>query len=115
MRSLNLLLVTSLIALAYFIYDVKYETRELDARVAELRKKVRDERDAVAILRAEWSHLNRPERLQRLARKHVGLRPVAGSQVVSREQLPALMLKLAPGPLAGRSGTATGQPVSAVR
>lgn len=89
MRMLSLLLVGCLIAFSFVIYEVKYETREMDQRVAALRLDIRKERDAIAILRAEWSHLNRPERVERLARKHLGLKPVLARQVFTVEQLAA--------------------------
>ena len=66
LRFVNICLVLGLVALAYVIYQVKYETRSLDADIATLNKQIDDERDAIAVLRAEWSLLNRPERIERL-------------------------------------------------
>lgn len=86
MRIVNLLLVTSLVALAFLLYQVKHESRDLQARVASLRLDIKNERDAIAVLRAEWSHLNHPERLERLARKHLGLTSVQARQVVTLDQ-----------------------------
>jgi len=84
MRFINFLLALVLAALAVVIYQVKYETRGLEQRVSRLQVTIAQERDAIGILRAEWSHLNRPARLERLARKHLGLRPVEATQVADR-------------------------------
>jgi cell division protein FtsL len=81
MRIVTFFLATILVALAAVIYQVKYETRSLDNRVASLQRGIAEERDVIAILRAEWSHLNRPARLERLARAHLGLRPIQGNQI----------------------------------
>jgi len=81
MRIVTFLLASILVALAGVIYQVKYETRSLDNRVSSLQQGIAEERDVIAILRAEWSHLNRPARLERLARAHLGLRPIQVNQI----------------------------------
>ena len=75
LRFVNICLVLGLVALAYVIYQVKYEARGLDAEIASLGKRIDEERDAIAVLRAEWSLLNRPERIERLAQKYLKLAP----------------------------------------
>lgn len=90
MRVINCLLVGCVVVFAYVIYELKHETRTLDQRVTELRQSIRSERDAVAVLRAEWSHLNRPERIEKLARKHLGLKPLKASQFLNASQYAAL-------------------------
>lgn len=89
MRIFNLLLVGCVVAFAYVIYELKYQTQELDGRVAELRQSIKVEREAISVLRAEWSHLNRPERIEKLARKHLGLKPLKASQYITASQYAA--------------------------
>lgn len=86
MRVFNLLLAGALAALVYTIYGLKHESRELGQRIAEVKLSIRAERDAVAVLRAEWSHLNRPKRIERLARKHLGLKPLKAKQFLTARQ-----------------------------
>lgn len=83
LRFVNICLVLGLVALAYVIYQVKYEARALDAEIASLGKQIDEERDAIAVLRAEWSLLNRPERIERLARKYLRLAPAKPAQLVT--------------------------------
>ena len=83
LRFVNICLVLGLVALAYVIYQVKYESRGLDAEIASLGKRIDEERDALAVLRAEWSLLNRPERIERLAQKYLKLTPAKPSQLVT--------------------------------
>ncbi|MGA8690670.1 MAG: hypothetical protein WB662_12390 [Methyloceanibacter sp.] len=83
LRFVNICLVLGLVALAYVIYDVKYEARALDEDIAGLSKEIEAERDAVAVLRAEWSLLNRPERIERLAAKYLKLAPAQPRQLVT--------------------------------
>ena len=83
LRFVNICLVLGLVALAYVIYQVKYEARALDEEIASLGKEIDTERDSLAVLRAEWSLLNRPERIERLAQKFLKLAPVQPRQLVT--------------------------------
>jgi cell division protein FtsL len=83
LRFVNICLVLGLVALAYVIYQVKYEARALDEEIASLGKQIDGERDALAVLRAEWSLLNRPERVERLAQKYLKLAPAQPRQLVT--------------------------------
>ena len=85
LRFVNICLVLALVALAYVIYEGKYEARALDEDIGGLRKAIETERDAVAVLRAEWSLLNRPERIERLAKKHLKLNAARPQQLVTIE------------------------------
>ena len=87
LRFVNICLVLGLVALAYGIYQVKYDARALDERIAVLDKEVEKERDALAVARAEWSLLNRPERIERLAKKYLELAPAQPAQVVVLDEV----------------------------
>lgn len=87
LRFINICLVIGLVALAYVIYQVKYEARALDRRIIAVGKEIDAERDAVAVLRAEWSLLNRPERIERLAKKYIHLEASAPRQIVTIDSL----------------------------
>ena len=87
LRFVNICLVLALVALAYVNYQVKYESRGIDEDIVSLTKKIEEERDAIAVLRAEWSLLNRPERLQRLAQKHLKLGDAQPRQLLTLESV----------------------------
>jgi cell division protein FtsL len=87
LRFVNICLVLGLVALAYVIYQVKYEARALDQEIASLGKEIETERDALAVLRAEWSLLNRPERIERLAQKYLKLAPAQPRQLVTLDKV----------------------------
>ncbi len=87
LRFVNVCLALGLVALAYVIYEVKYEARALDDEIAQLKTNIEAERDAVAVLRAEWSLLNRPERIERLAEKYLKLAPAKPNQLVTLDTL----------------------------
>lgn len=51
---------------ATWAYRVNYATQEAMGRVADLRQEIAHEREAIAVLDAEWAYLNRPDRLKAL-------------------------------------------------
>jgi len=87
LRFVNICLVLGLVALAYVIYQVKYEARGLDERLVVLQDEIEEERDALAVARAEWSLLNRPERIERLAKKYLKLAPAHPQQLVVLDEV----------------------------
>lgn len=58
----------------------------LDALAADTGK----EQESIRVLNAEWSYLNQPARLEKLAREHLALAPMKGRQFVSAAALGAL-------------------------
>ena len=87
LRFINICLVLGLVALACVIYQVKYQAKGLDAEIKALNGHIDEERDALAVLRAEWSLLNRPERIERLAQKHLKLAPAKPVQIVTLDKV----------------------------
>lgn len=71
MKSLFLLVGLVLMgSVAMWSYRVNYATRDVMRHVASLERQIADERQTMAVLRAEWAYLNRPDRLLALSEKH---------------------------------------------
>jgi hypothetical protein len=64
--------VTMIVVMAFWAYRMNYQTQERVGVVENLRKEIGREREAIAVLRAEWAFLNAPERLTKLAHLHRG-------------------------------------------
>jgi cell division protein FtsL len=71
MRILNILVIGALVAAAAYVYKIKFESTRQAERLAKLRMEIRLEQDAIASLRAEWSKLDTPARIQELAKRHL--------------------------------------------
>jgi hypothetical protein len=87
-RFLHLLAISALIASAAYAYSIKYDTLYYAEKVAKLRSQIQRERDAIQVLKAEWSHLNKPDRLQAAVEKHLDLQPMAITQMARFSDLP---------------------------
>ncbi len=64
------------------------EVRDLEERLAGIHRDIAREQEALHVLRAEWSYLNRPERLEALARRHLDLRAPEPAQTMRVSDLP---------------------------
>ena len=88
MRLLHLFVIGILVFAAAYVYRIKMESTERTERVLRLHAEIREQRDAIAVLRAEWAKLDAPLRLQGLAERHLSLRPLAATQYDSLKNLP---------------------------
>ena len=88
MRMLHLLVIGVLVFAAAYVYRIKMESTVRTERVLRLHQEIREQREAIAVLRAEWSRLDAPLRLQGLAERHLPLKPLAATQYDSLKNLP---------------------------
>jgi len=88
LRVLNLLVIGALVLAAAYVYRIKFEATVQAERLAKLRDEVRQERDKIAVLRAEWGELDEPGRIQALAQRFLKLSPITTTQYDSFAHLP---------------------------
>lgn len=88
MRLLHLVVICSLIFAAAYVYRIKMDSTARVERVLQLRAEIREQREAIAVLRAEWAKLDAPLRLQGLVERHLALKPINATQYDSLKNLP---------------------------
>ncbi|MCE2748073.1 MAG: cell division protein FtsL [Rhodobacter sp.] len=108
----------AVIGLAFWAYRENYATQKSLRHVEELQAEIATLREALAVQRAEWAYLNRPDRLRELSTinfDRLGLFPLEPTQfgqigLVSYPVPPALAPDDTPDGTgtADRSGTLTG-------
>jgi hypothetical protein len=102
-RSLTFAALAALIATASLLYLVEHEVQGLERRLHRLNAELLDSQHAIQVLKAEWSYLNQPDRLQELASRHADrlqLAPLEPAQIVTT---------LADLPVRERSAPASGE------
>jgi hypothetical protein len=85
------LLVMLMIAGAVWTYDTKLKAEKAAEHVRTLRTEIEAEKSAMRLLRAEWSVLTQPSRLQALTEKYkaeLGLETANTNQFVAVEDIP---------------------------
>ena len=88
MRIIHLFVIGMLVFAAAYVYRIKMESTSRTERVLRLNAEIREQRDAIAVLRAEWAKLDAPLRLQGLADRHLALKPLSANQHDSLKNLP---------------------------
>jgi cell division protein FtsL len=88
MRLLNILVIGLLILAASVVYKIKFDSTLQAERVGKLAGEIRREQNAIANLRAEWSRLDTPGRIQGLADRHLALKPIVPTQIDNLDRLP---------------------------
>lgn len=87
-RAASFVAVALLVLISFELYNgvsrVKIQERDL----AAIKTAIAREQEAIRVLKAEWTYLNQPERLQTLAEKHLPLSPTGASQIVVLASLP---------------------------
>ena len=88
MRIIHLFVIGMLVFAAAYVYRIKMDSTSRTERVLRLHAEIREQRDAIAVLRSEWAKLDAPVRLQGLAERHLPLKPIAATQYDQLKNLP---------------------------
>jgi hypothetical protein len=88
MRILHVLVIGVLVFAAAYVYRIKMESVSRTEKVLQLHADIRAQRDAIASLRAEWTRLDSPQRLQGLVERHLPLKPIVATQYDALKNLP---------------------------
>ena len=87
-RLINMCVIAALVFAAADVYQIKFESIRQAERVAKLRMELRQEREAIAALRAEWSKLDNPARIEELSTRHLLLKQIDARQFDKLDHLP---------------------------
>jgi len=88
MRLLHLLVIGALVFAAAYVYRIKMASAVRTEQVLKLHAEIREERDKIAVLHAEWAKLDSPLRLQGLVERHLALKPLNANQYNDLKNLP---------------------------
>ena len=88
LRLLSVAAMALTIASAFGLYRIKYDTRQLEAKLQAGERAIEKMEGDIAVLKAEKAYLARPERIEALARKQ-GLQPIGERQYVLPGELQA--------------------------
>ena len=83
------MLITFLLAvsLTLTLFVVKYQVQDLEGELVEYNRTITEDRQALHVLKAEWSYLNQPARLKALAERHLGLGGIETQQIGTAKEL----------------------------
>ncbi|MBE0695141.1 MAG: hypothetical protein IH590_18845 [Aquamicrobium sp.] len=96
-RTTDMVLIAVMVCAAGFTYTTKHAAEAELSKVRKLESAIRFEEETIDVLKADWSLLTQPSRLQRLAeayREELHLAPVEAHQIAEIDELPARPLRI---------------------
>jgi hypothetical protein len=115
-RTSDIVLIAAMVAAAAFTYKTKHEAEDRQVALRKMEQQIRFEEDSIDLLKADWSLLTQPSRLQRLSNTYqteLALQPLEAHQIVGLDELPAKPLTiedLSSQHLGGMADGGTGEP-----
>jgi hypothetical protein len=90
-RTTDIVLIAVMVGTAAVTYKLKHDTQERLAEIRKIQTQIRYEEDTIDLLKADWSLLIQPARIQKLA-EHYGselpLQPLDAHQMVALTDIP---------------------------
>ena len=68
------------------MFSLKHEVQSRKDKLDTLHQDIVKSQEAIRVLRAEWSFINQPAHIERLARKHLGFGPMEAHQIMKLEK-----------------------------
>lgn len=96
-RTSDIILIAAMVGAAAFTYQTKHEAENRLEAVRKIEAQIRYEEDTIDLLKADWSLLTQPARLQKLAQAYqseLKLDPVDARQIVNLRDLPVRELTI---------------------
>lgn len=90
-RTSDMVLIAVMVSAAAFTYNTKHKAEDRLAQVRKIEAEIKFEQDSIDLLKADWSLLTQPSRLQKLTdiyQAELKLQPVEASQIGRLEDLP---------------------------
>jgi len=104
-RTTDIALIAVMIGAAAVTYRIKQNAESELEHINKIKTQIRLEHDAINLLKADWSLLSQPRRLQKLVdlyQPQLNLQPTTAQQIVTLDQLPMRPVEMPNPPAAGQ-------------
>lgn len=92
-RAFEVLLIALILGASVYTFHIKDQSEDRLAEIKRLQTEIRDHRDTIDLLEADWSLLNQPSRVQKLIQafqEQLQLQTTEAQQIVSASELPRI-------------------------
>jgi hypothetical protein len=70
------------------LFQTSYDVQDLEEKLAGLNRKIIQEQESIQVLKAEWSYLNDPSKLEHMAQAYLALQPTEPRQYLAMDVIP---------------------------
>jgi len=70
------------------LFQTSYDVQDLEEKLAGLNRKIIQEQESIQVLKAEWSYLNDPTKLEHMAQAYLTLQPTEPRQYMAMDMIP---------------------------
>ena len=81
-------LIALFAAMATGMFVIKNKVISLENDLERINTKIREDQNALHVLKAEWTYLNDPARIRNLSKHHAHMKPLRGEQIISFSAIP---------------------------
>jgi hypothetical protein len=100
LKTIDIIMILVMVSAAAVTYRIKADSEDQLRQVRKLERQIVEEEDSIDLLKADWSLLTQPSRIQKLVDAHqdaLGLQPTDSHQVTGLDAVPEKGLGEAPG------------------
>ncbi|PWC75152.1 hypothetical protein [Azospirillum sp. TSH64] len=88
------------------LFQTSYDVQDLEEKLAGLNRKIILEQESIQVLKAEWSYLNDPTKLEQMAQAYLTLQPTEPRQYMAMDMIPMRPADAVPPPAQALPGKA---------
>ena len=86
--AISILWTTLTCVVIFGSFILKNQVYELEKELSRINKEIQSDAQNIQVLKAQWSQLNNPQRLRKLASEHILLNNVKAEQIINYSALP---------------------------
>ena len=87
-RALNLAMLALTVTICFGLYRVTHAAQERAQDLKKIEGQITEEARAIDVLKAEWTHLAQPSKVQAMATRYLGLEPMKATQIAYLNDIP---------------------------
>lgn len=87
-RAFNLVMLAFTVAVCFGLYRVTYDAQEREAELKHVEAQIAEQERSIGVLKAEWTHLAQPAKMQAMATRYLDLQPMKATQIAYVNDIP---------------------------
>jgi hypothetical protein len=87
-RALNLAMLALTVTICFGLYRVTHAAQERAQDLKSIEGAIAQEARSIDVLKAEWTHLAQPAKVQAMATRYLGLQPMKATQIAYLNDIP---------------------------